>query len=79
MAYIERRKTPDGKTSYRIKIRLKGFPTQTATLSRKTDAKKWAQSTETAIREGQDAYATLDDALRDLEAGLAACMREQHL
>jgi hypothetical protein len=29
--------------------------------------------------EGQEDYATLDDALRDLEAGLAAWMREQDL
>ena len=31
------------------------------------------------VWEGQDDYATLDDALRDLEAGLAAWMREQDL
>jgi hypothetical protein len=31
------------------------------------------------VWEGQAAYATLDDALQDLEAGLAAWMREQHL
>ena len=31
------------------------------------------------VWEGQEDYATLDDALRDLEAGLAVWMREQHL
>jgi hypothetical protein len=31
------------------------------------------------VWEGQEDYATLDDALRDVEAGLAAWMREQHL
>jgi hypothetical protein len=31
------------------------------------------------IWEGQEHYATLGDALQDLEAGLAAWMREQHL
>ena len=31
------------------------------------------------VWEGQEDYATLDDALRNLEAGLAAWMREQHL
>ena len=31
------------------------------------------------VWERQDDYATLDDALRDLEAGLTARMREQHL
>jgi hypothetical protein len=29
--------------------------------------------------EGQEDYATLDDALQDLEAGLTAWMQEQHL
>ena len=31
------------------------------------------------VWEGQEAYATLDDALRDLEVGLIAWMQEQHL
>lgn len=31
------------------------------------------------VWERQEDYATLDDALQDLEAGLAAWMREQHL
>ena len=30
------------------------------------------------VWEGQEDYATLDDALQDLEAGLAAWMQEQH-
>lgn len=53
MAYIQERKSADGKTSYRVQVRLKGYPTQTATFERKTDAKKWAQNTESAIREGR--------------------------
>jgi hypothetical protein len=32
MATIEARKTPDGKNGYRVKIRLRGFPPQTATF-----------------------------------------------
>ena len=39
--------------TYRVKVRLKGFPTQTGTFHRRTDAKKWAQATEAAIREGR--------------------------
>ena len=31
------------------------------------------------VWEGQEAYATLDNALQDVEAGLAAWMREQRL
>ncbi len=51
MASIEKRASMDGDTSYRVKIRFKGFPVQTATFKRLTDAKKWAASTESAIRE----------------------------
>lgn len=53
MANIEKRETNDGKTTYRVKVRLKGFPSQSASFERLTDAKKWAQHTESAIREGR--------------------------
>ncbi|WP_022949118.1 tyrosine-type recombinase/integrase [Methylohalobius crimeensis] len=53
MASIRKRNTSDGQVSYHVQIRLKGYPPQTATFDRKTDAKKWAQATEAAIREGR--------------------------
>ncbi|MDD2723872.1 MAG: site-specific integrase [Methylovulum sp.] len=53
MASIEKRTTDANETSYRVKVRLKGYPTQTATFQRLTDAKKWAAATESAIREGR--------------------------
>ncbi len=53
MATIERRTNEDGSTSFRVKVRLKGHPTQTASFTRLTDAKRWASSTESAIREGR--------------------------
>ena len=53
MANIETRKDKNGKVSYRVKIRLKGHPIESATFNRKTDAKQWAQQTESAIREGR--------------------------
>lgn len=53
MANIEKRILNDGKASYRVKVRLKGYPAQSATFERITDAKKWAQNTESAIREGR--------------------------
>jgi hypothetical protein len=53
MAVIEKRETKNGKEQYRVKIRLKGFPPQTATFARSADAKRWAQQTEAAIREGR--------------------------
>jgi integrase len=51
MANIESRRTDDGKTTYRVKIRIKGHPPQSASFDRLTDARRWAQSTESAIRE----------------------------
>jgi integrase len=53
MAAIQERKTADGKRHYRVLVRLKGHPAQSATFQRKTDAKRWAQQTEAAIREGR--------------------------
>lgn len=38
---------------YRVLIRMKGCPPQSATFARKTDAKKWAQDVESAIRDGR--------------------------
>lgn len=53
MASIEKRETKAGDISYRVKIKLKGYPPQTATFQRITDAKKWASATESAIRENR--------------------------
>jgi len=43
----------EGITKHRVKVRLKGFQIETATFDRLTDAKKWASSTESAMREGR--------------------------
>jgi integrase len=53
MASIEKRPQEDGSIAYRVKVRLKGHPVESATFERLTDAKKWAQSTEAAIRENR--------------------------
>jgi len=53
MAQIVERKTKSGDTRYFVRVRKKGHPVQTATLSRLTDAKKWARQTESAIEEGR--------------------------
>lgn len=53
MAYIQERETEEGKTHYRVQVRLKGYPTETATFERRTDAKLWTQKTESAMREGR--------------------------
>lgn len=52
MATISKR-ISKGKTSYQVQVRLKGYPNQVATFQRLTDAKKWAQDTESDIRNGR--------------------------
>ena len=51
MASIQKRVSTNGTVSYRVEVRLKGYPPQRATFRRKTDAGKWGQSQEAAIRE----------------------------
>jgi hypothetical protein len=53
MATIERRTGKDGQTVYRVKVRRKGAPLQTATFPKLTDARKWGQMTEGAVLEGR--------------------------
>jgi len=53
MAYIEERKDRAGKVHYRAQIRMRGYPPQSATFTKITDARTWARNTETAIREGR--------------------------
>ena len=53
MATIETRRLQDGTTTFRAKVRLKGYSPEHATFTRKTDAVRWSQSTEAAMREGR--------------------------
>jgi len=53
MATIETRAALDGKKKFRVKVRLHGYPVQTATFDRLTDARKWIQLTESSIIEGR--------------------------
>jgi len=53
MATIESRTTENGTVAYRARVRIKGFPAQSATFERKTDAREWAKQTEAAIKDGR--------------------------
>ena len=53
MAAIQKRTSRDGSVTYRVRVRLKGFPLQTASFERLTDARKWAQDIEADIRNGR--------------------------
>lgn len=53
MANIEKRISSDKDVTYRVKVRLRGHPAESATFERLTDARMWAQKTEAAMREGR--------------------------
>ena len=53
MAWIQERKDKNGKIKYTALIRIKGYPTLSATFERKTDAKTWVQENESKMKLGK--------------------------
>ena len=53
MAQIRERLRKNGKKSFFVRIRMKRQPEVTASFDRLTDARIWASSTETSMREGR--------------------------
>ena len=53
MAWIQKREKKDGKITYTALIRIKGYPTMSATFSRLTDAKIWANEKEAEMKRGK--------------------------
>lgn len=54
MASIQRIESPlTGEVSFRAQVRVKGRPSESATFPNKKEAKEWAESIQTAIREGK--------------------------
>lgn len=65
MATIHKRETADG-VSYQVKIRLKGFPPESATFDRLTDAKAWAAKIESDMKAGRHFGASKRHTFADL-------------
>lgn len=53
MASVNKHTANDGRVTYRVRVRMKGYPVQTASFDRLTDARRWGQQTEAAIKEGR--------------------------
>ncbi len=53
MPTFEERTDAEGKKKFRVRVRLKGYPAQSATFGRVTDARRWAAKIETDLREGR--------------------------
>ena len=51
MASIRERRRTDGSHYFQAQVRVKGHPPQSVSFDRKTDAKRWADQTEAAIRQ----------------------------
>jgi integrase len=73
MAYFEERKSRGGGKVWRVQVRVKGHPDLNGTFARKTDARRWAEKTETEIRTGR--YLGLTAARRHTLAELVARYR----
>ena len=86
MATIEVRKSCS-KTSYRARVRTKGYSEISASFARKTDAKRWAAGIEADIHSGRyfsETHHTLSDAIKRysdqyLPQLKDAAKRSQHL
>lgn len=76
MATIEKRVNSKGAISYRAKVRIKGFPQQTATFKGKTKAKDWANRTENAIVEGRH-FTKAESKKHTLQDAIERYKREQ--
>jgi integrase len=66
MATIETRITADGSPRYRVKVRLPGSQPQSRTFPSPQAAASWAEQTEAALREPQQAPLAHRHTLRDL-------------
>lgn len=53
MATIQKRTSSTGAVSYRVQIRLKGFPPESASFERLTDAREWGKKTEAEMKAGK--------------------------
>jgi len=84
MAYIQKRVSADGSNSYRVQIRLKGCPLESATFDRMTDAREWAAKTEADMKAGRHfgvakrhTFGELIDLYTDWKAGRIKCFDER--
>ena len=53
MASINKHVSKSGKTTYRVRVRVRGQPTASATFDRLSDARAWARLTEADLRAGR--------------------------
>lgn len=53
MAWVQKRKKKDGRVTYTALIRIKGYPSMSATFDRLSDANLWIQENEAPMKKGK--------------------------
>ena len=66
MAYIQKRIRKDGRASYRVLVRIKGFPTRSTTFDKRSDALKWGYDKEAEFRLNRNSSFTAKNRKRTL-------------
>ena len=66
MAYIQKRVRKNGRASYRALVRVKGFPTMSATFDKRYEALKWSQDKEVEFRLNKNSSFTANNGKRTL-------------
>lgn len=56
MATIDKRQKKNGEWSYRVAVRIKGFPETCATFTSEEEAKEWARQTEETFRSRKNRF-----------------------
>ena len=73
MASIEKRASEGGSLSYRVKIRMKGRPPESATFDRLTDAREWSKKIEADMKANRHFGASKRHTVAELLARYEAC------
>ena len=66
MTYIQKRVRKNGRASYRALVRVKGFPTISATFDKRYEALKWSQDKEVEFRLNKNSSFTAKNGKRTL-------------
>ena len=73
MASIEKRTSEGGSLSYRVKIRMKGRPPESATFDRLTDAREWSKKIEADMKANRHFGASKRHTVAELLDRYEAC------
>jgi integrase len=77
MASVRKRVTSDGTATWHAQVRLLGFPSQTKTFERKSDAESWGAETERLMKSGR--FQTAHESQRRTVSDLFDVFRKNYM